>query len=332
MSPLTSPGLGQAGPGPSSLRRMATSRSDVFAPQHRATRSEVPQQPQPLPKSRNMVQSPSAPRTGTASGTGNSWSTGQPSRSNTMSTLASSQLPSSKSMSIQSKPGQQGRHQPQQQQQHHHHQRNVSMTGTSPGRSFPPRNVGLGGITLPLNNSVSQLATLSHSNHTLSPYARGHEHIAVRSFPHLGKSTPSSIAGGGQSRSSSGDGLISNNRGNAQAPGNVKARRKRMYRLGTTKGGKEKEKEKDSGSSTPLSPDLDNTPPPPPPPPRYQQASTPDDEFRRLSFGGSGPGLGSIDKKTWEQPSLTGMAQRVMRPNMARSPASRTSYGFPDTY
>ncbi|KAJ9119191.1 hypothetical protein QFC22_003683 [Naganishia vaughanmartiniae] len=41
------------------------------------------------------------------------------------------------------------------------------------------------GIVLPLNDSVSQLATLSHSNHTLSPYARNHEHIAVRSFPHL---------------------------------------------------------------------------------------------------------------------------------------------------
>lgn len=94
-----------------------------------------------------------------------------------------------------------------------------------------------------------------------------------------------------------------------------------MYRLGTTKG-----KDKDSGSSTPLSPDLDNTPPPP----RYGQASTPDDEFRRLSFGGSGPG--PIDDKIWEQPSLTGLAQRVMRPNMARSPASRTSYGFPDTF
>jgi distribution and morphology protein 34 len=254
-----------------------------------------------------MAQSPSVPRTGTASG--NSWSTGQPSRSNTMSTLASSQLPSSKSMSIQSKSGQ-GR-----QQQQHQHQRNVSMSGTSPGRSFPPRNVGLGGITLPLNNSVSQLATLSHSNHTLSPYARGHEHIAVRSFPHLGKSTPSI---GGQSRSSSGEGLITSK---AQAPGNIKAKRKRLYRLGMTKN--------TSGSSTPLSPDLDDTPPP-----RYEQtttattATTPEDEFRRLSFG-------SMDK-TWDreraQPSLTGLAQRVMRPNMARSPASRTSYGFPDTH
>lgn len=279
---------------------MATSRSDVFTPQHRATRSEVPT---PLSKSRNMAQSPSAPRTGTASG--NSWSTGQPSRSNTMSTLASSQLPSSKSMSIQSKPGQTPSHH---RQQSHHHQRNVSMTGTSPGRSFPPRNMGLSGITLPLNNSVSQLATLSHSNHTLSPYARGHEHIAVRSFPHLGKSTPSI---GGQSRSSSGEGLMISK---AQAPGNVKARRKRMYRLGMTKDTKGN---KDSGSSTPLSPDLDDTPP------RYE-ASTPEDEFRRLSFG-------SMDRN-WEQPSLTGIAQRVMRPNMSRSPASRTSYGFPDTH
>lgn len=303
MSPLMSPGLGQAGPGPSSLRRMATSRSDVFTPHHRATRSEVPQL---LPKSRNMVQSPSAPRTGTASG--NSWSTGQPSRSNTMSTPASSQLPSSKSMSIQSKSGQTPNHHRQQSQQSHHHHRNVSMTGTSPGRSFPPRNMGLSGITLPLNNSVSQLATLSHSNHTLSPYARGHEHIAVRSFPHLGKTTPSI---GGQSRSSSGEGLMINK---TQAPGNVKARRKRMYRLGGVT--KDNKANMDSGSSTPLSPDLDDTPP-------QYEASTPEDEFRRLSFG-------SLERN-WEQPSLTGIAQRVMRPNMARSPASRTSYGFPDT-
>lgn len=306
MSPLATPG-----PGPSSLRRMAASRSDVFAPHHRATRSEVPP---PFPRSksqRNVPPTPNGARAGTASG--NSWSTGQPSRSNTMSTLASSQLPSSKSMSIQSQPP---RHQAQ------HHQRSTSITGTSPGRSFPPRNVGLGGITLPLNNSVSQLATLSHSNHTLSPYARGHEHIAVRSFPHLGKSTPSSVSGAGaQSRSSSGDGASSK-----AAMGNVKARRKRMYRLNMTN--------KDSGSSTPLSPDLDDTPP------IYEQATSytaavgPEDAFRRLSFGGTGT---TDNKSSWDQrhqPSLTGLAQRVMqpRPNVTRSPASRTSYGFPDTH
>jgi distribution and morphology protein 34 len=276
---------------------MATTRSDIFTPQHRATRSEIPQ---PLHRSqthRHVPQTPGlqspGPRTGTNTTSGhNSWTTDQPSRSNTLSTMASSQLPSSKSMSIMSKP----------QNQHHH--RSMSVTGTSPGKSFPPRNVGLAGITLPLNNSVSQLATLSHSNHTLSPYARGHEHIAVRSFPHLGKATPSI---GAQSRASSGD-------GNANRA-NVKAKRKRIYRLG---------KNKDAEAATPLSPDLDDTPP------RYQSdlgagaydASVAADQFRRMSFG-------STDRN-WEQPSLTGIAQRVMRPNMARSPASRTSYGFPD--
>ncbi|KAL7421282.1 ERMES complex subunit [Cryptotrichosporon argae] len=103
-------------------------------------------------------------------------------------------------------------------------QRAPSIAGTSPGTngagalhagSFPPR-AGLAAITLPLNNSVSQLATLSHSNHTLSPYARAHEHIAVRSFPHLGR------AGGGSSGAS-----------HAGSGAEVKARRKRIYRLGS---------------------------------------------------------------------------------------------------
>lgn len=35
-----------------------------------------------------------------------------------------------------------------------------------------------------LNNTVSQLSTLSHSNHTLSPYTRSLEHFTVRSVPH----------------------------------------------------------------------------------------------------------------------------------------------------
>ncbi|GMK55006.1 hypothetical protein CspeluHIS016_0200620 [Cutaneotrichosporon spelunceum] len=68
-------------------------------------------------------------------------------------------------------------------------------------------------ITLPLNNSVSQLATLSLSANTLSPYARAHEHIAVRSFPHLGRNTPV-------------EDLEANG-------GHVKARRKRIFRVGS---------------------------------------------------------------------------------------------------
>ncbi|ORX37781.1 hypothetical protein BD324DRAFT_623312 [Kockovaella imperatae] len=90
--------------------------------------------------------------------------------------------------------------------------RPASIAGTSPGKSTLPR-----GFTLPLNNTVSQLATLSHSAHTLSPYARGHEHIAVRSFPHLGKSM--STASG--STASAPD----------VAHGPVKARRKRIFQV-----------------------------------------------------------------------------------------------------
>jgi distribution and morphology protein 34 len=206
----------------------------------------------------------------------------------------------------------------------------MSVTGTSPGKSFPPRNIlsGMGmGITLPLNNSVSQLATLSHSNHTLSPYARGHEHIAVRSFPHLGKTPSSSM--GAQSRSTSGEGIIN---------GNLKARRKRIYRLGA-------KKEQTTANSNPnsnsksreeememLSPDLDDTPP-------YAtyDSPIPVDQFRRMSFGSTDRMRNGHDYHQQQnqghsqgQTSLMGMTQRVMRPNMVRSPASRTSYGFPD--
>lgn len=93
------------------------------------------------------------------------------------------------------------------------------------------------GITLPLNNSVSQLATLSLSANTLSPYARGHEHIAVRSFPHLGRggSAPGHLREDGTSSTPE-----------------VKARRKRIFRLGG------------SSRQPSLSPDIDvddRTPP-----------------------------------------------------------------------
>lgn len=90
--------------------------------------------------------------------------------------------------------------------------------GTNVGIST---RAGLAGITLPLNNSVSQLATLSLSANTLSPYARAHEHIAVRSFPYLGR-TPTGSAPG------SANGAIT-----PVDNSNVKARRKRIFRLGS---------------------------------------------------------------------------------------------------
>ena len=108
---------------------------------------------------------------------------------------------------------------------------NEENHGTSPGNeeSFPPRHIGPGGITLPLNNSVSQLAALSYSAHTLSPYARGHEHIAVRSFPYLGKSGAGTGSSGRASLASSSVG-----------EGDIKAKRKRIFRIGKSKEADEK--------------------------------------------------------------------------------------------
>lgn len=68
----------------------------------------------------------------------------------------------------------------------------------------------------PLNNTLHQLSTLSHSNHTLSPYTRSLEHFTVRSVPPR-------YAGGNFGPSSSID----------RQP--VKAKRKRTYRLGGQK-------------------------------------------------------------------------------------------------
>lgn len=228
----------------------------------------------------------------------------------------------------------------------------AGVTNASPGAgtSFPPRNNNLSSITLPLNNSVSQLATLSHSNHTLSPYARGHEHIAVRSFPHLGRSNTSASLNGlglhtgrntngyGLARSSTGfggggrgGGGGAANAGLGHGPGQSlgnglseggppgKGRRKRIYRLG-----KSDKNKRNQGDTTPLSPDLDDTPP-------HSQSLSSGESQRRLSLN-SAPMINNFYKTQFaSQPSLTGMAQKVMRPNMARSPASRTSYGFPDT-
>ena len=65
-----------------------------------------------------------------------------------------------------------------------------------------------------LNNSIHQLTTLSHSNHTLSPYTRPLEHFTVRSVPPRVAGLSSS--GGAEKQ-------------------HVKARRKRTYRLGGKK-------------------------------------------------------------------------------------------------
>ncbi|KAK8849635.1 mitochondrial distribution and morphology protein 34 [Kwoniella newhampshirensis] len=303
------PGMnGSRRPGPSSLRRMVTSRSDVFlssniAQRHQPTRSEsfaalpppssysVYQQQRSALSRRlsNTAASSSAART-----SGSSWETSdRPSRSATLSTLASSQLPSSKPMSITSK-AQVAKI------------RNPSISGTSPGTSFPPRTMGPGGITLPMNNSVSQLATLSHSAHTLSPYARGHEHIAVRSFPYLGKGT-----GGGSTPSSHPGSSV----GDSAARGDVKvkAKRKRIYRLGS-KANTEAVNPASGLAKGAVAWQADRTPPSP---------------------QSSGVDTSSHGEEAWQSTHLIsdqiGQANNrsPMRPNMVRAPDSRTSYGFP---
>lgn len=291
-TPLTAIRPGLATPGPSSLRRLVTSRSDVFLTRQTSRNESYTREP---PRRMSGAGSSSAART-----SGSSWDTDKnPTRSGTMSTKASSQL-ASRPVSISKgpiNPLPQGR------------ARAPSLTGTSPGKSFPPRHIGPGGITLPLNNSVSQLATLSHSAHTLSPYARAHEHIAVRSFPHLGKTGPS--AG---STSSTNLSAIAENQ-----PGAVKARRKRIFHLSPKE------------EVEPISPDLDGSYDSPSPTQSRpvsvsygQRSRSPSDDF---TFGYPN----TINRRPV---SLTGVVQKVMRdstsrPNYGRAPDSRTSYGFP---
>ncbi|KAF9481883.1 hypothetical protein BDN70DRAFT_875856 [Pholiota conissans] len=70
--------------------------------------------------------------------------------------------------------------------------------------------------------TLHQLSTLSHSNHTLSPYTRGLAHFTVRSVPPRG----SSAAGGGGGAAG---------KGQAGMGDRPKAKRKRTYRLGGKK-------------------------------------------------------------------------------------------------
>lgn len=164
-----------------------------------------------------------------------------------------------------------------------------SLSTSPPSRFFiaqsQPSNKSKS-IVLPLNDSVSQLATLSHSNHTLSPYARNHEHIAIRSFPHL-LSRSSSIYGNipntalqsGVSQSNSGALVHSSLYPHGHAHSNVdltryKARRKRIYKLGGAKSASTStlkpttpDEERRSDASTPLGQPLQ-------PPPPYRASSS----------------------------------------------------------
>ncbi|KAH6914799.1 mitochondrial distribution and morphology protein 34 [Coprinopsis sp. MPI-PUGE-AT-0042] len=116
-----------------------------------------------------------------------------------------------------------------------------------------------------LNNSIHHLSTLSHSNHTLSPYTRSFEHFAVRSGPPRqgGSSTPTTVfksstattaattpasspSGGlnsgslGRSKGLTTAGIVglgaaTSRLGKAKADVAPKARRKRIFRLGGKK-------------------------------------------------------------------------------------------------
>jgi mitochondrial distribution and morphology protein 34 len=101
------------------------------------------------------------------------------------------------------------------------------------------------------NNHISKLSTLSHSNHTLSPYTRSLEHFTVRSVP------PRGLPGT--------TGLMAN----SDRQPCVKAKRKRIYRLGSAN------KDRSMVEKAPEEP-----PPPPMDPPSDFDASDMDRYFR----------------------------------------------------
>lgn len=147
------------------------------------------------------------------------------------------------------------------------------LSASPPSRFFlpPTTSTRSKSIVLPLNDSVSQLATLSHSNHTLSPYARNHEHIAIRSFPHMlsrGNSVygnvPSLSLGQQSSTSQSSSLAPPSSIAYSQVQPDVaryKAKRKRVFRLG---GGGKNDQGDDVPSASSTPPEL--SPPPPYPP------------------------------------------------------------------
>ncbi|KIK94845.1 hypothetical protein PAXRUDRAFT_11794 [Paxillus rubicundulus Ve08.2h10] len=98
------------------------------------------------------------------------------------------------------------------------------------------------------NNTIHQLSTLSHSNHTLSPYTRSLEHFTVRSVPPRTLNAP----------------------GMHPPPERrpVKAKRKRTYRLGGT-----------SKPAEPARPPPPTSPPSPVPPSEFDQSDI-DQYFR----------------------------------------------------
>ena len=134
-----------------------------------------------------------------------------------------------------------------------------STAGLSTSPNFKSSMDGNGNIVLRpgLNNTISQLSTLSHSYHTLSPYARSLEHFTVRSVPHR--------------MSSSNTPMSSHPR---------KAKRKRIYRLGS-------KKPPDREVPTDLA-ELRRTSSSSPPPPSEFEASDVEHYFRVPQVQGQG--------------------------------------------
>jgi distribution and morphology protein 34 len=106
-----------------------------------------------------------------------------------------------------------------------HNNHDTSLLSTSPSNVhyYDQQHQGPAKIVLrpTLNNSIHQLSTLSHSNHTLSPYTRDLSHFTVRSVPPRGVGVGVGALGFGGATMGE------------KVP--VKAKRKRMYRLGGKK-------------------------------------------------------------------------------------------------
>lgn len=249
---------------PSSLRR-ATTSSDALFNSRRHSRSESvsayppPQRPSSPLRSQSGPGRPRLPHPIPLARTRSNWEhqhrnehheiAPSPLRARRMSTLTEPRMPLAPPPSVTNMPRERT---------------------TSFGNSRRP-----GGITLQINNSVSQLATLSLSANTLSPYARAHEHIAVRSFPYLGRNTPTTPGS------------------TTPAPleGNVKAHRKRIFRL---------------GQSAPAS---------------REPSASPEADDRTPSL--------DWDEETRHASSSSESASRWRLPAKTMSIVSRSSYGFP---
>ena len=139
--------------------------------------------------------------------------------------------------------------------------------GTSPPNDFPSANLSTSPSNNPkivlrpslMTNTIRHLSTLSHSNHTLSPYTRSLAHFTVRSVPPRPLATSLS---------------------SERQP--VKAKRKRTYRLG---GNKQHPQKSDSTAALPTNHehDLPPTHPSSPTPPSEFDASDMDLYFRSPS-------------------------------------------------